>query len=501
MDNQSGSRSDASPAAPLEVRRNRRGVTFVVLAVSVSSFALLQSLIVPVLAQIQQEYDTDQTTVTWVLTAYLLSASIATPILGRVGDAVGKKKMLVLTLAALSVGSLLAALAPSIGWLIAARVVQGLGGGVLPLSFGIVRDEFQEKMTGALSVLASLTAVGFGVGIVIAGPIVDGLGYAWLFWLPMVVTVLAALAALVLVPESPFRTPGGVPVLPAFPLAIALVALLLAVSQGNKWGWGSPLVIGLFVLAIVVGAVWVRVETRVAVPLIDMRMMRLRGVWTTNVVAGFVGFGIFASFGFLPQLLQTPPEAGYGFDATITESGHLLLPSAVASFVVGFTTARLIGWVGARRLIVIGTLLVGASFVSLAFLHDTEAQLYAATTIQGVGSGLVFSSLAGVVIASVPREQTGVASGMNANIRTIGGSVGSAVMAGVVTAQVGPDGYPLEQGYTVGFVILALGMVCAAAAAACIPDTAKPAPTSPLVGADDAELGLVAGAPAVPVAR
>ncbi|MDO9455370.1 MFS transporter [Nocardioides sp.] len=484
-----------------EARRDGRTVTFVVLAVSVSSFALLQSLIVPVLGKIQTEYETDQTTVTWVLTAYLLSASIATPILGRVGDAVGKKRMLVLTLTALSVGSLLAALAPSIGWLIAARVVQGLGGGVLPLSFGIVRDEFQEKMTGALSVLASLTAVGFGVGIVVAGPIVDLLGYAWLFWLPMIVTVLAAAAALVLVPESPFRTPGGVPVLPAVPLALALVALLLAVSQGNKWGWGSPLVLGLFVASALVGALWVRVETRVAVPLIDMRMMRLRGVWTTNVVAGFVGFGMFASFGFLPQLIQTPSEAGYGFGATITESGHLMLPSAVASFAVGFTTARLIGWVGARTVIVSGTLLTAAAFVSLALFHATHAQLYAATTVQGIGSGLVFSSLAGVVIASVPREQTGVASGMNANIRTIGGSIGSAVMAGVVTAHVGPAGFPEEAGYTVGFVILAGGMVCAAAAAACIPHLGRPAPTTRLTDADDGELGLIAGAPAVPVTR
>ncbi len=244
------------------------------------------------------------------------------------------------------------------------------------------------------------------------------------------------------------------------------------------------------------GSAWVRIETRVAVPMIDMQMMRLRGVWTTNAVAGFVGFGMFASFGFLPQFLQTPPVAGYGFDATISESGHLLLPSAVASFLVGFTTARLIGWMGARVVIVTGTLLNVVAFLAMAFFHDATWQLYAATTVQGVGSGLVFSSLAGVVIASVPREQTGVASGMNANIRTIGGSIGSAVMAGVVTAQVGPGGFPLERGYTVGFVLLALGMACAALAAAFIPDLPGHRPSSRLTDADNAELGLVPAAPA-----
>ncbi len=368
--------------------RGRQSITFAVLAVSVSSFALLQSLIVPVLARIQIEFDTDQTTVTWVLTAYLLSASICTPLLGRVGDVVGKKRMLVVTLSALAVGSLAAALAPSIGWLIAARVVQGAGGGVLPLAFGIIRDEFdKDRVTAALSVIASLTAVGFGAGIVIAGPIVDGLGYHWLFWLPMIATALAAAAALLFVPESPVRTPGRLPVLPAVLLSVWLVALLLALSEGNSWGWASPRILGLLAVAVLVAAAWVRVETRVPVPMIDMKMMRLRGIWTTNLVAAFVGFGMFASFGFLPQFLQTPASAGYGFGASISESGRLLLPSAVASFLVGFWTARLIHVFGARLVIVTGTLLNAVAFASMALFHDVTWQLYAATTIQGVGSG------------------------------------------------------------------------------------------------------------------
>src|SRR3954452_1409145 len=331
--------------------RGRREITFTVLAAAASSFALLQSLIVPVLARIQVEFDTSQTTVTWVLTAYLLSASICTPLLGRVGDVVGKTRVLVACLVALSLGSLAAALAPSIGWLIAARGLQGVGGGVLPLSFGIIRDEFRERMTLALSVIASLTAVGFGVGIVVAGPIVDAFGFRGLFWLPMAVTLVVAVAAMLFVPESPVRTPARLPVLPAVLLAGWLVALLLGLSEGNEWGWTSPRVLGLFTVGLVLVGAWVAVERRVPVPMIDMQMMQRRGVWTSNVVAGCVGFGMFASFGFLPQLLQTPPEAGYGFGASITESGRLLLPSAVASFLVGFATASLIRRLGVRAVI------------------------------------------------------------------------------------------------------------------------------------------------------
>ena len=479
-------------------RPGRGAITFAVLAVSVSSFSLLQSMIVPVLATIQTEFDTDQTTVTWVLTGYLLSASIATPLLGRIGDVVGKTRMLVITLGALVVGSLLAALAPSIGWLIFARVVQGAGGGVLPLAFGIARDEFQDKVATALSVLASLTAVGFGVGIVIAGPIVDAFGFRGLFYIPMVVTALAAVAARLFVPESPVRTPARLPILPAVLLSVWLVALLLALSEGNVWGWSSPRILGLVILAVVGLATWVTVESRVPVPMIDMRMMRLRGIWTTNLVAAFVGFGIFAAFGFLPQFLQTPAAAGYGFGASISESGFLLVPSAIGSFLVGFFTARLIHAVGARAVIVSGTLMTATAFVSIALWHQATWQLYAATTLQGLGSGLIFSSLAGVVIASVPQEQTGVASGMNANIRTIGGSVGAAVMAGIVTAQVGPTGIPDESGYTTGFLVLGAGMLIAACAALFIPDLRDQPTSGPLQDADNAELGYLPGAPSVP---
>jgi len=477
--------------------RGGTSVTFAVLALSVWSFVLLQSLTVPVLTTIQAELDTDQQTVTWVLTAYLLSASICTPLLGRVGDVVGKTRMLVLCLVLLSVGSLLAALAPNVGWMIAARVVQGAGGGVLPLSFGIIGDEFGARTNGALSVLASLTAVGFGVGIVVAGPIVDGLGYAWLFLLPMCATLVAAVAAFFVVPDSPVRTPARLPVSPAVLLALFLVALLLGLSWGNEHGWLSARVLGLFALAALTGWAWMRTELRVPVPMIDMHLMRRRGMWTANVVAGAMGFATFAAFGFVPQLLQTPPEAGYGFGASITESGYLLVPSAAASFVVGFATARLISWLGARVVIGTGLMLAGVSFLSIAFFHDATWQLYAATTAQGIGSGLVFSSLAGVVIAAVPAEQSGVASGMNANIRTIGGSLGTAVMAGVVTAHVGSSGFPVERGYTVGFAVMGAVMILATFAAARIPDLRVQPTTSHLADADNAELGLVPGAGAV----
>ncbi|HJZ26255.1 MAG TPA: MFS transporter, partial [Streptosporangiaceae bacterium] len=223
--------------------RSSRGhppVTFAVLAMGVAAFALLQSLVIPVLTTVQHELHTTQSAVTWVLTAYLLSASIMTPILGRIGDMTGKKRVFVATLVALAVGSLLAAVAPSIGVLIVARVIQGFAGGMLPVAFGIIRDEFPaEKVAGAVGVIAALTAVGAGLGIVLAGPIVEALDYHWLFWLPLILTVAAAISAILFVPESPVRTPGRISWLPALLLSGWLVALLVALSEAPSWGWRS----------------------------------------------------------------------------------------------------------------------------------------------------------------------------------------------------------------------------------------------------------------------
>src|ERR1700754_4775210 len=311
-----------TPEAP----RTHYQATFAVLATAVAAYALLQSLVIPVLPTIQAGLHTSQSTVTWVLTAYLLSASIFTPIMGRLGDMYGKERLFVLAVAALALGSLISALAGSISIMVVGRVIQGVGGGVLPLAFGIIRDEFpREKVVGAVGVIAALTAAGAGVGIVLAGPIVDALSYHWLFWIPMIVLAAAGVATHLVVPESLVRTAGKLSWPAIFLLSGWLVALILPISEAADWGWTSTKVIGLVVVALVLAAAWVRVESRSENPLIDMGMMRIPAVWKTNLVALFLGVGMYAVFAFLPEFLQTDPgKAGYGFGLSITSSGLLL---------------------------------------------------------------------------------------------------------------------------------------------------------------------------------
>lgn len=453
-----------------ETRRTHHQVTFAVLAAGVAAYALLQSLVTPVLPTIQESLHTNQNTVTWVLTAYLLSASIFTPIMGRVGDMIGKERVFVATMSALAAGSLLAALATNVQVMIIARVIQGIGGGVLPLAFGIIRDEFpREKLNGAVGAIASIIAVGSGLGIVLAGPIVSALDYHWLFWLPMILTIVAAVAAFFFVPESPIRTPGRISWLPAVLLSAWLVALLVALSQAPVWGWGSPKVLGLLAAAVVLSIAWVQVELRSKIPLIDMKMMRLPAVWTNNLVALLFGIGMYATFAFLPEFVQTPKDSGYGFGSSITESGLILLPMSVAMFVVGLGANRFAQRVGGKNVVVLGSLIGTLSLALLAFAHGATWELYIATGVMGVGFGLAFSAMSSLIVAAVPPEQTGVASGMNANIRTIGGSIGAALMASVVTASPAASGLPREAGYTNGFAMLGGALLIAAFAALLIP--------------------------------
>ena len=465
----------------MAVKHSPTGSTFAVLAAGAGFFAVLQSLISPVLSTIQQDLHTDQATVTWLQTGYLLSASIFTPILGRVGDMAGKQRTLVATLAVLALGCVLAAVAPNIAVLLVARTIQGAGGAVFPLSFGIIRDEFAPaRVPSAVGTISAIIAAGGGLGIVLAGPVVSALGIHWLFWIPAIVVAITALAAARYVPESPVRTPGRVNWGAAALLASWLVALLLPVSKASAWGWGSTRVIGLLIVAAVLFAAWMVVETRSATPLIDMRMMRLPAVWPTNLVALLFGAAMFAVLAFVPVFAQTPTRVGYGFGADVTESGLLMLPMLVSMFIAGFLSGRVDRFFGPKAQLITCSALSVVSCAMLALAHDERWQIAIAAGTLGLGTGLAFSAMANVIVRNVPAHQTGVATGMNANIRTIGGAMGTAAMASVVTAHPRPDGLAGEAGFVSGFALLTVLSLVAVVAAIAVrtkrPDSATLAP-------------------------
>ena len=463
------------------------GVILGVLSLAACAYTLLQSLVVPALPVLQRELHTSTSGVAWVFTAYLLAASVVTPIAGRLGDIFGKKLVLVIALAGLAAGSLLAALVTTLPLMIAARAIQGLGGAVFPLAFGIVRDEFPpERVAGAIALISGIFGIGGGLGILLAGPILENLNYHWLFWIPFVAASISTVATLFLVPESPIRAPGVVFWTGAVLLSVWLIALLLGISKAPDWGWFDPKTLGLFAIAAVGAVLWVRAESRARSPLVDMVMMRLRPVWTTNVATFLLGFGLYCAFVLIPQYVQAPVSTGYGFGASVTQSGLYLLPSTIALLIFSPVGGRLSKRTGSKVPLVLGMVVTTLSFVVLA-VADSSWEIYLASALLGTGIGFAFAAVANLIVEAVRRDQTGVASGMNTIVRTIGGAIGAEVAATILAANVLASGYPDRHGYTVTFVMCGAAMALGVGASLAVPGRRRaivPAPAAPASAVD-----------------
>jgi EmrB/QacA subfamily drug resistance transporter len=449
--------------------RQHHNVTLAVLAVAALSYALLQTMVVPALPAIQRELDASTTAVTWVLTVYLLSASVATPILGRLGDIFGKERTLVAVLCIFALGSLVAAVSHTIELLIVARAIQGAAGAVFPLAFGIIRDEFpRERVATGIGLISATFGIGGGAGLVLSGLIVDHFSYEWIFWFGFVVVALAIVATHRFVPESPVKSPARIDFAGAALLSGGLVCLLLAVSEGNRWGWGSPEILGLFAAAAAILVAWVRFERRAPEPLIDIELLRVRGVWTTNLTGLLLGFGMFGSFILIPQFVQAPSAAGYGFGVDVTGAGLFMLPSAVIMLLAGPLAGTLAGRVGSKVPLLFGTGFAALSFALLAVAHSQEWQIIAAVTLLGLGIGLAFASMANLIVEAVPQRQTGEATGMNTIMRTVGGAFGGQIAAAIVAGHT-TGGFPAESGFTTAFVMGSIAVGVAMLAATLIP--------------------------------
>jgi Arabinose efflux permease len=441
-----------------------------VLALGGLSYALLQSLVAPALPDIQHALHTSEGSVSWVLTSYLLSASVATPLIGRLGDIYGKEHVLLIVLALLSFGTLVSALSTSLALMLVGRTIQGAAGGIFPLAFGIIRDEFpRAKVAEAIGLMSALLGVGGGAGVVLAGPIVGRLSFHYLFWLPLVPIVVATVATRLFVPESPVKVPGRISWLSVALMSLGLIAVLLAVTEATTWHWLSARTLGLIVVGIAVLALWVRGESRSAQPLVDMRMMRIRGVWTTNTVAFLVGFGMYSSFILLPQFVEAPSSTGYGFGSSVTAAGLFLLPSTASVLVFGALTGRLERIFGSKPPLLAGGVLMTASFVLLAAGSDSPWEIYVAAGLLGAGIGLSFAAMANLIIENVGPTQTGVATGMNTVMRTLGGAFGGAVTASLIAATVGVSGYATAGGYTAAFGLCAAALAVSVVAGLAIP--------------------------------
>ncbi len=449
----------------MALERQHHNFTLGILTLAGAAFALQQTMVFPALKTFQEEFGASTAWTTWVLTGFLVSAAVTTPVLGRLGDQFGKERLLLVSLGLFLAGCLGAAFAWDIWSLIAFRVVAGAGGALFPLSFAIIRDELPaDKVKVGIGLLSAVWGIGGGFGIVLSGVIVDHFSWRYLFLLGSIPVALSIVLVHRFVPESPVRSPSRVDVPGALLLSGALLSLMVALTEGEQWGWGSPRLLGLLACSAAFAVAWVAVEMRSSSPMVDIQMLTHRPVLLTNVATMISGFALFSCFVLVPSFVETASEHGYGFGATATEAGLYLLPSSVAMLFAGPLAGMIGRRFGSKWPLAGGMLIVSISALLFAAAHDDPGPVLVASALLGLGVGAAFAAMAALIADNVDPLEMGVASGMNTVVRLVGAVIGGQVGAALLTTHtIGTSSIPAESAYTTAFALSAVAALVAAA--------------------------------------
>jgi MFS family permease len=448
---------------------SRPNLVVAVLAFAGIVVSLMQTLVIPLIPQLPRLLHASPSDTTWAITATLLAGAVATPTMGRLGDMYGKRRLLLVSLVLLVAGSAVGALSDSLVPMVAGRALQGLAAGVIPLGISIMRDELPaERLGSATALMSASLGVGGALGLPAAALLAERADWHLLFWVSAGLGAVALALVAAVVPESRVRTGGRYDLAGAAGLSVALVALLLGISQGADWGWGSPLTIGLFAGAVIVLLVWGRWELRTRQPLVDLRTSARRQVLLTNLASAVFGFAMFAMSLVLPQLLQLPAATGYGLGQSMPAVGLVMAPSGLVMMAVAPLSARISRTRGPRTTLMLGAFVVAVGYgVNIVLMTETW-HLVVVSSVIGAGIGLAYGSMPALVMGAVPVSETAAANSLNTLMRSIGTSVSSAV-SGVVLAQLtitaGTAVYPSQNGFRVVMAIgaasalLALGII------------------------------------------
>ncbi|MFD8276838.1 MFS transporter [Streptomyces flaveolus] len=418
-----------SPAAP------RPNAVVAVLALAGIVVSLMQTLVIPIVPELPKLLDAPASDAAWAVTATLLAAAVATPVVGRLGDMAGKRRMLLFSLVLLIAGSVVCGLSDSLVPMVVGRAMQGLSAAVVPLGISIMRDELPaERLAGATALMSASLGVGGALGLPAAALIADNLDWHMLFWTSGALGAVALVLVLALVPESAVRTGGRFDVLGGIGMAAGLVGLLLAISKGADWGWTSGLTLGLFVAAVLILLVWGRWELRTPQPLVDLRTTARRQVLFTNLASIAVGFSMFAMSLVLPQLLQLPEATGYGLGRSLLTAGLVMAPSGLVMMAFAPVSAKVSQARGPKVTLMIGALIVAAGYGLNIALMSEVWHLVLVSCVIGAGIGFTYGAMPALIMGAVPASETAAANSLNTLMRSIGTSVASAI-AGVILAQ------------------------------------------------------------------
>lgn len=464
----------------------RAGGVVATLAVAGITAAIMQTLVTPLIAELPTILHTTASNAAWVVTATLVVGAVCVPVFGRLGDLVGKRRMLLVCAVPLIAGSVVCALSSSVLPMIVGRCLQGMGMGMVPLGIALLRDVVpQQKLSSSIALVSASMGIGGGLGLPIAAAVAQYADWRALFWGAAGLAAVVAVLLWFFIPEVPaaakgqrFDGPGAVG------LAVGLVCLLLAVSKGGDWGWGSGTTLGLFAAAAVALVGWGFWEVRTDDPLIDLRTTARPRVLLTNAASVFVGFGMYASMLIVPQLLQFPEALGYGLGQSMLAAGLWMAPGGIMMMLVSPLGGMLTNARGPKTTLISGVLVIALGYGVSLPLMGTAWGLMLVMIVTNSGVGLAYGAMPALIMGSVPQSETAAANGFNTLMRSLGTSIGAAVV-GVVLAQltVTKGGYTFtsESGFRAGLLIGCGVALVAALIAAAIPAarraTPAPAPT------------------------
>jgi MFS family permease len=419
--------------------------------------SLSQTMIIPLIPRLPEILDSSATNASWAITATLLTAAVATPISGRLGDMFGKRLMLVVCMSFLLVGSVVSALGVGLVTMVVGRGLQGAAMGAIPLGISVLRDELPADRVGAGVARVSATmGIGGAVGLPFAALVADKADWHTLFWVTAGLAALCGGAVLALVPESPVRTPARFDFLGAAGLAGALTMLLLAITNGGDWGWSDGLTLGLLAGSLVVFLVWGGWELRRTAPLVDLRVSARPQVLFTNVASVAVGFAMYGMTLIPVQILMAPHVVDYGLGMSMTQAGLLMAPSGLMMYLLSSVGARISAARGPRRSLGTGIVVIALGYVSALFLRDSPWEILVATAIIGAGVGIAYAAMPALIMGAVPLTETAAANGLNSLMRSVGTSLSSAVVSVVLAhhvVRVGAVSLPSAHGFTLALLI------------------------------------------------
>ncbi|MEV0629276.1 MFS transporter [Nonomuraea wenchangensis] len=451
----------------------RSGLVVGVLAAAGITVSLMQTLIVPLIATLPALLHTTTANAFWAITATLLAGAVAMPVSGRLGDLYGKRRVMVVSALLLSAGSFVCAPAESLVPMVVGRALQGLGMGVIPLGIAIMRDVLPPQRLGsAIGLMSSSLGVGGALGLPAAALVAQYVSWHALFWAAAGLGLLMSALILVIVPESPVRSPGRLDVVGAIGLAAGLVLFLLPVSKGSEWGWTSGTTLGMFGASALVLLLWGWWELRVPAPLIDLRTSARRQVLMTNLASIVIGFAMYAMSLITPQLLQLPTATGYGLGLSMVEAGLWMAPGGLVMMAISPVAARLSAARGPKTSLLLGALVIAAGYLLALVLMGHAWGVLIFSAVVAAGIGFAYAAMPSIIMAAVPRTETAAANGLNSLMRSIGTSSASAVLGAVLanmTIRLGPATLPSEAGFRTGFVIGAGVAVLAALIVTTIP--------------------------------